>query len=373
MRATFAFRRGLATLVRKNIRPMAVHAFQPIRAASVTDSRACSMQQRCNSISMLRRSFSSDATIKPTKPKVVQDLPTQKFWEQIFDILDLDQIAGDDGESLKEQITITKWYKTPRSAVKAGEKVFEVEAASIMMDFCADHAGFLGAHLVEEGEILTRGKIAAQILDVPETVADLSDEVMQDELTKAEGSVKTFEESIERFTKERRLLKEDLSLACRLAGNREVEFSPLCFASRLPGNQNVVVVPPPNVDYKVVGSSNLDEFELGREGASPSEVEKAPAPLSADRNLVVKVLREHRSINTVLLARPFHATTVPQLDSSIKAAVTQSVESRVNATIAVSPLPLLADDDEWQMSSRAVPSVSDEMYALHWARSRRGN
>eukprot|EP00960_Hanusia_phi_P013836 405587-Hanusia_phi.AAC.2 len=343
MRAAFTLRLSMVVGTQRYLRSFA--SCQSRSLMGLAASRSASMSQARILLNTPFRSFTGDAEAKPSKPKVLQDLPTQKFWEQIFDVLDLDEIVGEDGQSTKEEIKITKWYKTPRSPVKAGEKIFEVEAASVMMDLCADHAGFLGERLVEEGEVLTRGKLAAQILDVPRTVADLSDEVMQEELSKAEGSIRTFEQSIERFNKERRLIKDDLSLACRLAGHREVEFGPVSFAARLPGNQNVLVASPPNVDFRVVSSSSLQEVETGKEDGASADSSKPPAPLPADLQLVKRIFREHRDVSCVLLGRPFHATTVAQLDSSLKDEVAKSIESRVNANIALSSVPLLTDDD----------------------------
>mmetsp|Transcript_10484 Transcript_10484/g.16396 ORF Transcript_10484/g.16396 Transcript_10484/m.16396 type:complete len:498 (-) Transcript_10484:164-1657(-) len=270
----------------------------------------------------------------------LQELPGHKFWTEVFDTLDMDEVEKLRGGEGREVALLTKWLKKPREAVKAGDEIMEIEAGGVVLVLRSDTEGFMGSHQVQEGELMERDAVAAHILDQPEPPIAVSKEAYEEEMLKAEGSVAQMNLGIEEIGKRQGVMRDEIAVACNLTSMQGLsDGSRSVIVGRVPGRPDHVYVPAFGVHNREVSKDLLlevnfntaeviKEEEADSEGAGDQrEVEHWIG--AADLKIVGEVLKSNPSVECVMVSR-----SVPAAAIGLRKENTVDLCARFNGAVA---------------------------------------
>ena len=201
------------------------------------------------------RPFSDTASSQTTK---LQELPDQRFWTEVFDELRSNYPAG-----TVEGAKVEKWLKLPRDSVKKGEFILDLDVAGAIISLRAESSGFVGSHMVKEGELLEKGMVATSILSEPEPLPSISESEMSKAMMDAQGSVSDLKDRLQDFEAQRTKVLDDLVAAYNLTTAQNLsETATDLIIARVPGQSNNAFAPVSGLFGPEISKEQLVEVEL---------------------------------------------------------------------------------------------------------------
>jgi len=246
--------------------------------------------------------------------KVIQELPSRKFWAETY--VDLDSISNE-----ATTAKVGRWAKKHRDPVGKGDLILEFEVEGqygCIIEMRAESDGYMGPQLVEEGELLEKEQVATYITDAAEKRVAVSMATEAELMDKAGGSVQNLQDSLEEIESRRESSKADLAVAIRLACIH-LKSSPTGTAAcvRVPGSGD-----PNGGAYQVyVAPSESLPQEVTRDEIVTVE-NKGDGPTVARFQDVLKAaLSSHPSAECVIIAQPPSATALSMIPSGLPGGV----------------------------------------------------
>ena len=240
---------------------------------------------------LYQRRFSQIADPQPAK---LQELPDQRFWTEVFDELRSNYPA----ETI-EGAKVEKWLKMPRDPVKKGEFVVDLDIAGAIISLRAESVGYVGAHLVKEGEFLEKGMVATNIFSEPEPLPSISESEMSNAMMYAEGSVSELNDRLQDIEEHRSKVLEDLVATYQLCAVHGLGESPMdLIVVQVPGQSDNVFAPISGLYASEITKEQVVEVEMG------SGVIKGFAVVKDKRSDVSVDVNGIKLLGGILHARP---------------------------------------------------------------------